>query len=373
VEIKILLVDDEQASVEPVRAEVRERMPQTRSEVVGFEGAEEMIESYSPDIIVLDIKRDVAGSEGTPGLQTRDYIWERRFCPLVFYTAFPDLLEDDQRLKHPFVKMVRKGTGSEQAVIDCILAFESHVSALSQAGREIHWALNRALREVATRIFENTKDVAQISETLTRSARRRVAAAMDEELSTGGPNLRSWELYLCPPTSSHPLTGDVIRRRAGKSSEPSNYCVVLTPSCDLVSGQKRQPNVGKVLVGMCTNVERLLRDLNLNLSTDRQKCKDRLLSMLSQGHGRSCLPLPALPDEFPTMAVDFQRLSLINLDDIGEGEKDYVRVASVDNPFRELVAWAYMLNAARPGLPERDFASWADEIVAALPEPEKKA
>lgn len=370
--IKILLVDDEPASVEPVRAEVREKMPQTTIQIVGFEGAEEMIESFSPDIIVLDIKRDVAGSEEAPGLQTRDYIWDRRFCPLVFYTAFPDLLGDDQRLKHPFVKMVRKGSGSEQAVIDYIRAFESHVSAVNKAAEEIHRALTRALREVATRVFDTTTDVAQIPETLTRSARRRVAAAMDEELSTGGPNLRSWELYLCPPTSSHLLTGDIIRKRTGDDKDPSSYRVILTPSCDLVTNGKRQPRVDKVLAAMCTSVERLLKDLGLDVSTDRKKCKERLLSMLHQGHGYSCLPVPALPGKFPSMAADFRDLSLIDLANIGDAGKDYIRVASVDNPFRELVAWAYMLNEARPGLPDRDFDSWVEEILAVLPEPEKK-
>ena len=72
------------------------------------------------------------------------------------------------------------------------------------------------------------------------------------------------------------------------------------------------------------------------------------------------------------MTADFRRLDLINLDQIGSGNEEYLRIASVDNPFRELVAWAYILNAARPGMPERDFESWAEEITAAVPVPEKK-
>ena len=72
------------------------------------------------------------------------------------------------------------------------------------------------------------------------------------------------------------------------------------------------------------------------------------------------------------MTADFLRLELIDLDRIGTGDKEYLRIASVDNPFRELVAWAYVLNAARPGMPERDFESWAEEIIKAVPVPEKK-
>jgi len=72
------------------------------------------------------------------------------------------------------------------------------------------------------------------------------------------------------------------------------------------------------------------------------------------------------------MVADFRRLELINISQIGDGETEYVRVASVDNPFRELVAWAYILCAARPGLPDRDFDAWVEEVVLALPEPERK-
>ncbi len=370
-ELRILLVDDQPESVEPVRAEVKQKMAHTTSEVVRFDAAEAMIESYVPDIIVLDIAEGAFGNEQTPGLQTRDYIWGKRFCPLVFYTAFPDLLKGDQRLEHPLIKVVKKGSGSEHEVMGCILEFVSHVSAINQAGREIRWALNLALREVASRVFESTKDVKQIPETLTRSARRRVAATMDEELSTGGPNLKTWEHYLCPPTTTgHLLTGDVIRKRTGDESEPTSYAIILTPSCDLACDEKRKPKVARTLVALCKGVQRLLQDLSPADRKNQEECKKRLRLMLTQGHGHSCLPVPALPGKFPPMAADFRELKLIELSDIGD-DREYVRVASVDNPFRELVAWAYILNAARPGLPDRDFDSWAEEIFDALPDPEK--
>jgi CTP synthase len=371
--LKILIVDDKPDSVESVQAEVRGKMADATSEVVRFEAAEEMIESYVPDIIVLDLAEGVLGNEGTPGLQTRDYIWDKRFCPLVFYTAFTDLLKDDQRLKHPLIKVVKKGSGSEHEVMGHILDFVSPVSAINQAGKEIRWALNSALREVASRVFDSTKDVNQIPETLTRSARRRVAARMDEELSTGGPNLKTWEHYLCPPTTTgHLLTGDVIRKRTGDEKEPTSYAIILTPSCDLACDEKRKPKVTRTLVALCKDVQRLLQDISPADRKNQEECKKRLRLILTQGHGHSCLPVPALPGKFPPMAADFRDLKLIELADIGD-DREYVRVASVDNPFRELVAWAYVLNAARPGLPDRDFDSWVEEIFDALPEFEKKA
>ncbi len=57
-------------------------------------------------------------------------------------------------------------------------------------------------------------------------------------------------------------------------------------------------------------------------------------------------------------------LDLIPLKEIGtlNSDKKYLRVASIDSPFRELISWSYLQVAARPGLPDRNFESWIQEI-----------
>jgi hypothetical protein len=64
-------------------------------------------------------------------------------------------------------------------------------------------------------------------------------------------------------------------------------------------------------------------------------------------------------------------LDLIPIEQIDDEEtlngKEYVRIASVDSPFRELVSWAYMSDASRPGVPDCDFDKWRDEILATMP------
>jgi len=371
--LRILVVDDEPESVQPLRAEL-EKLPDTKVGIVGFDDFQAAIERLAPQIIVLDLARGSPAEKDAPGIQTFEEIWQKKFCPLVVYTAVPDLLGDEPRLTHPFIKLQKKGSGSEERVIERIREFGPHLSALDEAGAEVGLALNRALRDVAPRIFENVKEAGQRKEMLVRSARRRVAAAMDKELSTGGPKLRSWEHYLCPPTNAaHLLTGDLIKRRDGHPGDPSQYALVLTPSCDLVISEKRKSKVEKVLVAVCTTVARLLDDLGLAENTKPERIREGLLPMLTQGHGGSSFPLPGLPGEFPAMAADFRNLELIDINDIGDAKKPWTRIASVDNPFRELVAWAYIANAARPGLPDRDFGSWADEIIAALPKPAIKA
>jgi hypothetical protein len=366
--MRILMVDDQADVVEPLRAELAKT---AQVEVVDFAGFHAGIERLAPHVIVLDLAQGNPAEMVNPGLKLFDEIWHKKFCPLVIYTAVPQLLDEDARRTHPFVKLAQKGSGSEEVVIERIREFGPHLSALEDAAKEIGLALNRALRDVAPRIFENIKEEGQQKEMLVRSARRRVAAAMDEELSTGGPNLRSWEHYLYPPTTTHLLTGDIIRKRGGDTKDTSNYAVVLTPSCDLAFGEKRDPNVKSALVAACKDVRRLLKELKLSDSAAANKYKDKIRAVLTAGHGRSCLPVPGLPEVFPPMVADFQDLNLVPLEEIGNGKQPFERIASADNPFRELVAWAYMMNAGRPGLPDRDFDGWVEEIIKAIPDIEK--
>jgi CTP synthase len=364
--LRILLIDDQPASVEPVEEELRAKVVGAQPKTVGFDTAQQMLQDFEPHVVVLDILKGHIAGEGEPiGLKTLDYVWTERFCPLVIYTAVPELVEDDLRKGHPFVKVVKKGRDSEQEVVSCIDRFAPHISALDEVGREIHAAMTKALKEVAPRIFESLTDPQQIDDMLTRSARRRVAAAMDDALSTGGPTLRSWEHYLCPPSSGHLLTGDIIRNRKGDPKDPLAYAVVLTPSCDLVHDEQREPKVSEALVACCKGADRVLQDLALD--GWKNKHRDKLLPLLRAGYGPSCLPLASLPGKFPPMAADLRALKLIALGKIGNFEEsecgEYVRIASVDSPFRELVSWVYMHVAARPGLPDRDWNSWAEEII----------
>ena len=95
--------------------------------------------------------------------------------------------------------------------------------------------------------------------------------------------------------------------------------------------------------------------------------RDRLRkAVLTQGFYQSVIMVPALSGAIPPMAANLKDLQLIPIGDIGSG-KAYERVASVDSPFKETIAWAYLQIACRPGLPERDLDAWALEVVGAVP------
>jgi len=168
-------------------------------------------------------------------------------------------------LKHPLVAVIRKGSGSEEQVREQVRKYLPHIAALGVVSNEISASLRRALRESRPHVFEIGTPQEE-NQLLIRTIRRRVAASMDDAMAIGTPNMMSWEQYLSPPSIDHLLTGDVVRAMGEDKNKRGSYVVVLTPSCDLVKSEHRNPKVNAVLVAQCTSVDRLLAELELDVN-----------------------------------------------------------------------------------------------------------
>jgi hypothetical protein len=133
-------------------------------------------------------------------------------------------------------------------------------------------------------------------------------------------------------------------------------------------------------VAKCCGVARIEKELPPDLLKSKagpegaaiRKAKRAVIyALLTQGHGKKCLPLPQLPLVFPTLVADLLDLELLDLKTIYTQEPSWLRIASVDSPFRELVSWAYAICAARPGLPDRDYNAWLEQMQPSEAEPSK--
>ncbi len=357
--LKVLFIEDEPASVETVIEELSQKLRDVECKVEGFQEAESLLESFSPDIVILDIFKGPIADNDRVGLGIYDSIWNRRFCPLIIYSARPDDVSEEVQ-EHPFIQLVQKGANSEARVISHIEAFLPHVEALNQVQSSIREHVNRELKNTAPRVFQTITDTKKRRAVFVRAARRRIAAMMDQPSKE---TVVCWEQYLYPPVGSSLLMGDIIRKKEEDGDKAEHYSIVLTPSCDLVGTGARTPKVDKVLVARCTHIKNVLPEVSISSGTGEANFKKRLLPLLYKGYGTYCLPLPELPGVLPPMTAELKKLQLIDLNLIGEDEGcEYCRVASVDSPFREMITWAYLQVTGRPGLPDRDFDDWADHI-----------
>ena len=361
--LKLLFIEDEPDVIKPVVNLIKRRQRETEFdiEIVGFETAEDMIISFSPDIVVPDLlDRGGSAEPKDEGQHTLDFIWNKHFCPVVVYATDPEMCADIYK-SHPFVKRVKKGAGSPQALVKEFDGFRPQIEALKVAGELVRCAFSDAMREVAPYAFEAFSDDAGRTRTITRSGRRRVAALMDQATTDGGP-LESWEQYLFPPVCDDIQLGDVLRERNKCSDDPSAFRVVLTPSCDLARSGDRQRKVGTVLVARCCPMATGLERVGLKGATKAKLKKLLPTSMLAPGYAGSIVPFPCLKNKIPTMAADMRDLELIEAEEVGP-EKAFLQIASIDSPFRELVSWAYLQTACRPGVPDRKLETWRDEII----------
>ena len=362
---KLLFIEDEPSDIEPVVKLIKRKQADMQCQVSGFGEAEGEIASLRPDIVILDLLVGGASPEPEPeGLKIFDFIWDQRFCPIVVYSAMPDIY-GERHESHPFVKSVQKGRGSPRKVLEALEELLPQVEALRGAEEHILQSFAFAMRDVAPDAFRFCDDVDRRNDMILRAGRRRVAALMDD-LSARQDCLAPWEQYLSPPIAPNIQLGDILMKADNEYDDPASFRLVLTPSCDLVASDGREQKVDNVLVARCCSMKDGLDRTSLK-GMALSKLKIRLSgTVLSHGYFETLVPFPCLKGRIPTMAADLRDLEFIPFGDIGLSERAFLRVASVDSPFRELIAWAYLQIACRPGLPDRDVESWCDEIVAVL-------
>ena len=362
--MKLLFVEDEPESIEPLKDLVREEgLVGQDPHVKNFEEAIKAIKDIRPDVIILDLFDGSLSERKDEGSKSLDFIRKEHFCPVIVYSAFPEIIEDK---KHPFVHYIKKGSGSEKLALEKLREIEPHISVLRDVEEYVYETYSSVIREVARYAFNVCDGDEERVDVLKRVVRRRLAASMDEFLNYED-KLASWEQYIFPPISKDIRLGDVLKEKTYSGNDESDaFRIVLTPSCDLVKyGDERK--VDNVLVSRCCSIKEGLKDaINLGGNITKRH-KDRIKSFLSHGHSNGIIPLPPLKDHIPLIAVNLRDLQLIPADEIENSGSPatvkYERIASLDSPFREMVSWAYLEIAGRPGLPDRDFDEWIEEIL----------
>lgn len=356
----ILIIDDDTAIIDVLKTELTQAFPGAvcHDEAV-FANAVERVRQLRPDVVILDLRQGAFGTD-LQGQITWRSLWNDRFCPVVIYTAVDDPIDPPVPQNHPFVVRLRKGAGTEQEVIRLLQGFVPHVEAINHLHDELDRVVQRVLLETAGEAVLTGANAVH----LVHSARRRVAAKMDEATLSGGRSLFAWEQYLIPPIGEDPLTGDILLREGGSASDPTSYRLVLSPSCDLV----RSRNEPTVLVAKCSRLGDFTA--GLSLPNNEAKARERLRTLvLSQGFANGWFPLPAFNCQVPAMAACLKDLEVLPYECIvppDGSDQRFRRVASIDSPFRELVSWAFVNTVARPGMPDRDLDAWATEIVGSV-------
>ena len=367
--MKLLFVEDDSEAIEPlIELLEEEKLVEQKHLVKNFNKAIKRIKDIRPDVVILDIVEGDLPSGEKEGLGSLEFIWNEHFCPVIVYSAVAEAIEHKN---HHFIHYIEKGSGSPEKVLEKLKEIEPHINTLRSVEKHLYETFSSVLKEVAPYAVA-TYEGNLLEDALKRATKRRLAAQMDEPSNEKDELLAPWEQYIFPPISEEFRLGDVLKEKAGDYDDPEAFRIVLTPSCDLErhNGKRKVKNV---LVGRCCTMKKGIEKSAINLvktptkKKERENNKKKMENLLSQGHLNGIIPLPTLKDLIPLMAANLRDLELVPADEIGTSDSpdtvEYIRVASLDSPFREIVSWAYIQIAGRPGLPNRDFDKWIEEVL----------
>jgi CheY-like chemotaxis protein len=363
---RIVIVEDSPEMVESLTEVFRRELGEVEIVVSGFDNAVQRIADAMPDVVVLDIFDDQVEEHPEDGVKPAwHYVWKEHFCPVVFHSAHE--VDEYRRLGHPFTRYEIKSPNSQRRVADHIKSFAPQIEGLRGVRRELSRHAGAILRHASGTIWQGDRTPAQQMDLFLRVARRRMSAALDH-VAEHETQTQAWEQYIYPPIGDDLLTGDLIRARDANANEPTAYGLVLAPSCDLV--RRRAKTLEHVLVAQCVSANDFLAKAGISAQKlNDHEHRKKLLSELSKDQVAGLTVLPPFPDVLPLMAANLKKLSLVpyaNIATKSDEARAFLRVASVDSPFRERLAWAYLQVAGRPGVPDVDREALANSIAQTI-------
>lgn len=354
----ILMIDDQQDSflLSTIR-KIEERG--YKCELKDFSSMEETIKNSTHNIVILDYFE----GEKEPGLSWLDYIWDDNFRPVIIHSARAEevqsLLIEKGFKNHPLINVTKKGSRSFQNLIDLLDYSETILKQIESYDETFYDKLKKIKQDtIKYSIRSLTKDILSSTPSKFDSIINRRLGNYLVKQNNGV--LEAFEMYIYPPVSNSLLVGDILH-----NTKTDEYSVVLTPSCDLVESQGE---VKKVHIAHIESIKTMLSDYSENTKL-KSFCSGFPKKILNSGYNNGIVALPKLISAYDTnMCINLRNCEYINYKNITISKdninrtKYYVRIASIDSPFSEMIIWAYMTIACRPGLPVRNVEDWSKSI-----------
>lgn len=343
---RILIIEDKEDLANAAKREITDAFANDSEIAVvvniqtDFEEGYLQVKNGQCDLVVLDVYRDASPNslkDDAAGRKVFLDIKDARFAPVIFWTALPESVADQEML--PLVAVVSKEdldklpdairAALASMAVDLIARIEQRVADVL---KKHMWS------ELGPHWNEYTQggDPELIAEVLV-SRLARVLEADRERAITSHPSHR----YVYPPVTDERTPGDVLR-------DPSNWWVVLTPACDFV-----QKKVEYVLLAHADQLTDHPKYKSWQAAiaangSDNNKWNNLFHDVLMATQGRYYY-LPGFR-EIPDLVVDFENVRAVKCDDLTA----FAPVASLAGPFSEAVLVQYSQFRGRIGVPDLD-------------------
>ena len=376
---RILMVDDDVEICESTK-EYLEQSPLCAGEappivefITEFSKAMEKLETERYDLLILDIK--LATGMPVPdeqvGIRVLDEIQQRRFIPVVFYTALPRHVDG---LTTALIRVVSKAEKTSVLLTEISKIFQTRLPAVNRA-------LIRHLETIQRDYMWGfvTENWDQLGDTPDRASlayllARRLA------ISLSGPGMKQllddlgaqegleakdkvhpMKYYVMPPLESSPVTGDLYQEA---TEQQTSYWVILTPLCDLTP-HDGEVKAEQVLLAKCLLMTEQEEYKTWVAGNRNKKSQKPLESLIGNNRKDGTQPeryhfLPGVMS-LPDLVVDFQAVKMVTYTQLNY-PKTFKRLASLDSPFAECLLARFTRYYGRIGTPDLDI----DIVLAKL-------
>lgn len=365
--VRVLIIEDQEDLAAGARREIEDAFAESDEIEVevsvehDFDEGFERFRRGDSDVVVLDVRRDTADSspeDETAGHAVYLSIKHARFAPVVFWTALPENVIDEQM--EPLVTVVTKE--DTEKLPAAIQAAVSSRAAITISGIEQHVATvlrEHMWSELAPHWAEYTEgaDSAGIAQILLS----RLARVLEDDRG-GALTARPSHRYVYPPTSGICSPGDILR------AADQAWWVTLTPACDFAQGK-----VGFVLLARATPLREhpKYRDWENQYTAEENQRKAEhnrgksewntlRQDVLTSTRGRFHY-LPSFRD-IPDLVIDLEDVRA----EVGSTLSGYVAVASLASPFAESLLIQHSQHRGRIGVPDIDPGLIRQRLVDGL-------
>jgi hypothetical protein len=342
--MNILVVEDEDASYQSIILGFRWQRNTQILPRCDFSDVEKELVTYKVDLIILDLSNGI-DRDTSAGEAIIKKIYNHSFLPIIIFSGFSNDFDNPFKNNY-FIKTVKKGTTGIAELKIAIKEFMPFIKKQILVSNELNIDISEIYRNTYQKLIANKKlkNVNKKSEIFARLMKRRLAASIDE--SSDENRINAWEIYLYPCLGDEYLTGDILRKRGANKKKPSSYRIILSPSCDL---QKEHKPIQSIKVACFKSIQDNFKKSELKIKNLRDTSPNQFMFFHK------------FEGEFPHMLCDFKALETINYNDLND---KFVRVVSIDSPFRESIVWADITINGRPGLPDRNCDEWLMNIKA---------
>lgn len=371
----VMFVDDEPETCEQVASYLNGQIvmePDGKLKVdteVDFNKALGKLESSRYDLVILDIRLGPLDEqrEEEAGITTLELIKSRRFVPVIFYTALPQKV---RHLETPLIRVVEKTEGVPKILLTVKEVFSTRLPFVNRAllrhleeiQRLYMWEFVSANWEK----FGDTPDRTALAYLLARRLAKSLDGPEIHKLAERlGDSTRVWcsvdnvhpmMCYIIPPSTEMFSTGDILQKSGTEGAD--SYWLILTPSCDFIESGQRTRKAEHVLIVLCQPlVESPEYQQWKGEETPSSGKNKKLKALIRTPHetpkGRQEGRYYFLPGALgiPDLVVDFQQAHVEPFENISQ----YVKIATLDNPFCESLVYFFTRYVGRVGTPDLDI------------------